>query len=371
MYTVFIDTNIFIKLGMKFTSGILLELERYCEQGHITLVFTDIVVAELKKHKRKPIIDAVERYISAKESLCSEYDAKIVGNYSDEQLKKQILNSEYSKIDNFFRICNAKKIPLDKLQLEQILDDYINVVFPFTNKKQYEFKDAMNISLIKYQKAHESDDENNFIIISEDNGFIESFKSDDGYSIYNNLFEFISLVRTDTDYFAHSIIPLQQYLKGEEFDNYIINVLESLDYTVFLDGYDDSDVIDVSNIEIKDIDFSINEMNGMPYLGELYLRYSLDAEYEFFDPYTSPYDSEDKVFIYENIVRGKNTFLVHVELPFRFRFDNQNIIDRNIDVDDYEVQAELTDSIELEVEYEGVQVALTEHDIDFDNYFVS
>ena len=109
----------------------------------------------------------------------------------------------------------------------------------------------------------------------------------------------------------------------------------------------------------------------MPYLGELYLSYSLDAEYEFFDPYTSPYDSEDKVFIYENIVRGKNTFLVHVELPFRFRFDNQNIIDRNIDVDDYEVQAELTDSIELEVEYEGVQVALTEHDIDFDNYFVS
>ena len=63
--------------------------------------------------------------------------------------------------------------------------------------------------------------------------------------------------------------------------------------------------------------------------------------------------------------------MVHVELPFRFRFDNQNIIDRNIDVDDYEVQAELTDSIELEVEYEGVQVALTEHDIDFDNYFVS
>ena len=62
------------------------------------------------------------------------------------------------------------------MQLEQILDDYINVVFPFTNKKQYEFKDAMNISLIKYQKAHESDDENNFIIISEDNGFIESFK---------------------------------------------------------------------------------------------------------------------------------------------------------------------------------------------------
>ena len=71
MYTVFIDTNIFIKLGMKFTSGILLELERYCEQGLITLVFTDVVVAELKKHKRKPTIDAIERYITAKILFCS------------------------------------------------------------------------------------------------------------------------------------------------------------------------------------------------------------------------------------------------------------------------------------------------------------
>lgn len=112
-------------------------------------------------------------------------------------------------------------------------------------------------------------------------------------------------------------------------------------------------------------------MNGMPYLGELYLTYSLDAEYEFFDPYTSPYDSEDKVFVYENIVRGKNTFLVRIELPFSFSFDNQNIIDRNIDIDDYKVQKELTDSIELEVQYDDVQVELTEHDIDFDNYFVS
>ncbi len=210
-----------------------------------------------------------------------------------------------------------------------------------------------------------------FIIISEDKGFIESFDLDDGYTIYNNLFEFISLVRADTDYFAHSISPLQSYLNGEKFNNYIIDVLQSLEYTVFLDGYDDSDVIDVSNIDIKDIDFSINSMNGMPYLGELYLTYSLDAEYEFFDPYTSPYDSEDKVFVYENIVRGKNTFLVRIELPFSFSFDNQNIIDRNIDIDDYKVQKELTDSIELEVQYDDVQVELTEHDIDFDNYFVS
>ena len=370
MYTVFIDTNIFLKLGMKFTSGILLELERYCEQGLITLVFTDVVVAELKKHKRKPTIDAIERYIAAKENLCSKYDAKLVDNYSNEQLQKQILNGEYSKIDQFFKLCSAKKIPLDKLQLEQILDDYINTVSPFTNKKQYEFKDAMNINLIKYQKG-QKDDDNNFIIISEDKGFIESFDLDDGYTIYNNLFEFISLVRADTDYFAHSISPLQSYLNGEKFNNYIIDVLQSLEYTVFLDGYDDSDVIDVSNIDIKDIDFSINSMNGMPYLGELYLTYSLDAEYEFFDPYTSPYDSEDKVFVYENIVRGKNTFLVRIELPFSFSFDNQNIIDRNIDIDDYKVQKELTDSIELEVQYDDVQVELTEHDIDFDNYFVS
>ena len=141
MYTVFIDTNIFIKLGMKFSSGILLELERYCEQGLITLVFTDVLVAELKKHKRKPALEAVERYISAKENLCSKYDAKIVDNCTNQQLQKQVLNREYSKIEQFFQLCNAKKISLDKLQLEQILDDYINTITPFTNKKQYEFKD--------------------------------------------------------------------------------------------------------------------------------------------------------------------------------------------------------------------------------------
>ena len=62
---------------------------------------------------------------------------------------------------------------------------------------------------------------------------------------------------------------------------------------------------------------------------------------------------------------------MRIELPFSFSFDNQNIIDRNIDIDDYKVQKELTDSIELEVQYDDVQVELTEHDIDFDNYFVS
>lgn len=371
MYTAFIDTNIFIKLGMKFSSGILLELERYCEQGLITLVFTDVLVAELKKHKKKPALEAVERYISAKENLCSKYDAKIVDNCTNQQLQKQVLNREYSKIEQFFQLCNAKKISLDKLQLEQILDDYINTIPPFTNKKQYEFKDAMNINLIKYLKSQDAADDNNIVIISEDNGFIESFNLEEGYIIYNNLFEFISLVRTATDYFAHSISPLQQYLKGEEFDNYIVNGLESLEYKVFLDGYDDSDVIDVSNINVQDIDFSINEMNGMPYLGELYLTYSLDVEYEFFDPYTSPYDSEDKVFIYENIIHGKDTFLVHIELPFSFSFDNKNIIDRNIAVDDCEVQKELTDSIEVEVQFDGTQVELTEQDIDFDSYFDS
>ena len=62
---------------------------------------------------------------------------------------------------------------------------------------------------------------------------------------------------------------------------------------------------------------------------------------------------------------------MHIELPFSFSFDNKNIIDRNIAVDDCEVQKELTDSIEVEVQFDGTQVELTEQDIDFDSYFDS
>ena len=185
MYKVFIDTNNIIKFSKTFDSGILAELVHYCREGIIDFLTTDIIISELKKNKRKPILDDVDKFISAKRTLGNKYSIKFSDIGSNDELADPILSNLYSKIDTFFRECGSNKLSLKKICFDKILDDYVNEVPPFTKGKPSEFKDAINIQLIK---SHQKQVDEIMHVISEDEGFCEAFNDIDKFKVHGGLY---------------------------------------------------------------------------------------------------------------------------------------------------------------------------------------
>lgn len=355
MYKVFIDTNNIIKFSKTFDSGILAELRHYCREGIIDFLTTDIIISELKKNKRKPILDDVNKFISAKQTLSNKYSIIFNDIKSNYKLADPILSSLYSKIDTFFKECGSNKLSLKKLCFDKILDDYINEVPPFTKGKPYEFKDAINIQLIK---SHQKQIDEMIHVISEDEGFCEAFNDIDKFKVHNNLFDFIKIVRMDNLPCVQSLALLEKYLQDEDFKKSIITgLVETVSYSISLDIFDDAEILEISDVKVNNIEFSIDgETDDLLKSGDLYISYSIEVFYEYFDPYSSPYDSETKSFVYHNIIKNTSRFDVDLVVPFVLEFEKKAPFDESKPL------SQLTDLIHVDVNFAKSEVLLTDYD---------
>lgn len=341
MVVVFIDTNVFKKEHYQFDSGDFEELSQYINLGHVTLLLTPVLIAELKYHYNE---DIIKKYMNSIDGLArnlKKYNIPIVATLTENEIKgkleeplnKFLLNPKHTHKD------------LAALDINLILEDYCNNNPPFTSSKRDEFKDAINIQLIKH---FHSNTHNTVYIVGDDCSFNEAFQNSDPQSF--KLFKTLN----DLNVTLRPLITDLQYL-----EEYLNGYIEETEFKIFLDDnlkdikkYSKmSGIIEVKSIQdidIKKSTFAITKISegncdgvinvegtlSLVYLRPVELSLGLDVKdvykrenvsFRGNIPYAITYKHElgdgDQQYISVNCIElNWNNFIVETPIDFLFNF---------------------------------------------------
>lgn len=285
---VFIDTNIVTSAKFQFYRGGLGELNRYIKENYVTLIVTPVLEAEFKHHYNDRLKELNNKY----NGLCNdlnEYDIKSPWESFQSDLNEKI----YLPLEEFLSRSENIKLDLSLECIKAIVDDYQVGRPPFSGSKKDEFKDAINIHLLKALKKSISEP---IHIVSTDEAFRQAFsESNHDFIVHNNINRFLPVIR--------QLKPGDKNI-GEVLTNYFNNVTfknEVISYLKNRDNYKPVDynirIQSVKSVEQLDFTFALSSLTQKECEGILYIKglayvsfISLDAGMVFFDDFDNPID---------------------------------------------------------------------------------
>lgn len=285
---VFIDTNIVTSAKFQFYRGGLGELNRYIKENYVTLIVTSVLEAEFKHHYNDRLKELNNKY----NGLCNdlnEYDIKSPWESFQSDLNEKI----YLPLEEFLSRSENIKLDLSLECIKAIVDDYQVGRPPFSGSKKDEFKDAINIHLLKALKKSISEP---IHIVSTDEAFRQAFsESNHDFIVHNNINRFLPVIR--------QLKPGDKNI-GEVLTNYFNNVTfknEVISYLKNRDNYKPVDynirIQSVKSVEQLDFTFALSSLAQKECEGILYIKglayvsfISLDAGMVFFDDFDNPID---------------------------------------------------------------------------------
>lgn len=221
MVVVFIDTNVFKKEHYQFDSGDFEELSQYINLGHVTLLLTPVLIAELKYHYNEDIIKKYMNSITGLARNLKKYNIPIVDTLTEAEIKGKL----EEPLNRFLLNPKHTHKDLTELDINLILEDYCNNNPPFTSSKRDEFKDAINVQLIKH---FHSTTHNTVYIVGDDCSFNEAFQNSDpqSFKLFKTLNDLNISLRplvTDLQYLDEY---LNDYMGQIEFKNSLVDNLK-------------------------------------------------------------------------------------------------------------------------------------------------
>jgi hypothetical protein len=217
---VFIDTGVFKSAHFHFKTGVISELMNYAQNGLVKIILTPVLEAELRKHFEKEFNEVWEKYTFLKNKFLN-YDIDCTDGLSDNDIEAKIRSS----FNSFLSSPDHIMLALEEIDWEKILSDYQNNRAPFSNNKNDEFKDSLNIQLLNKYKMEISE---KIHIVSTDKEFRDAFSELEGFEVYVSLKEFIPIVRALEPKYQHMEDLLKSYLLNHHFyeqvDHYLGDV---------------------------------------------------------------------------------------------------------------------------------------------------
>lgn len=301
---VFIDTNIVTSAKFQFYRGRLGELNRYIKENQVTLILTSVLEAEFIRHYNDRFKELNDEYNGLCKDL-EEYDIKSPWKSFQNDLNKKI----YLPLKEFLTNPQNIKLELSKDCIESIVEDYREGKPPFGKSKKDEFKDAINIHLLKELKKSISEP---IHIVSTDELFREAFsKSNHDFITHNNITQFLPVLRQLKPGDKNIGELLTKHFASAEFKDEAISYLENrdiyeaVDYNICIQW--------VESVAQLDFSFALTSLVGKNCEGVLYIQglaYVLftntGAEAVFFDDSGNPID-----------VMFRGTVLINTSIPFK------------------------------------------------------
>lgn len=301
---VFIDTNIVTSANFQFYRGGLGELNRYIKENQVTLILTSVLEAEFIRH----CSDRFKALNDAYNVLCKdleEYDIKSPWKSFQNDLNEKI----YIPLEDFLANSQNIKLELSKDCIESIVEDYREGKPPFGKSKKDEFKDAINIHLLKEFKKSIPEP---IHIVSTDELFREAFcKSNHDFITHKNINQFLPVLRQLKTGDKNIGELLTKYFDRVEFKDEAIlylgnrNIYKAVNYNICIQW--------VESVAQLDFSFALTSLVGKNCEGVLYIQglaYVLfsntGAEAVFFDDSGNPID-----------VMFRGTVLINTSIPFK------------------------------------------------------
>ena len=381
VYRVFLDTNIYDAANYSFRNALFLRIENLSRSGHLQLVINAVVEGEVRGHISERIKKAVkglekatkDRVFAGFRSIPG-FQEKLIINDSAEWVKCSL--DEFS---SFLDSCSVRRITLNGIDVEKMLDDYFQQRLPFEQKKPDEFKDAIAIRslILDMMEADNETDIIQYCVVSEDKGFREAVKNaiarqpiEDYTIIFDSLVAF-------TDYLAEMDNQMQfmlRYLKSDYGHDLLIDAvkeaMEASSYEIIqFDEITEQEVFDVEIITATPHAISLTNTAGTPDILETVIEGEAEVvvDYTFNDENQSYYDKERGSFVYLVSVAAMSSHRIKFSIPISFivseclaedeelENDNDEVFDaKKMELDGY-VEQSFDLTVENRISYEELE----------------
>lgn len=184
MIYLFIDSNIFIGSNYDFEAIQFLRLKYLLKLNFATLLYTDVINGEVRSHLTIDLEKNIKEYNKIKVKVCGALHGDSKYKSIDPKIAIKDAMKEW---DNLLANKSVMKLSLDKVNVNDLVENYFNKRLPFSNDKPNEFKDSINaLALLEFA----SEINEKISIISKDNGFRESFANNELFEVFEKPREF-------------------------------------------------------------------------------------------------------------------------------------------------------------------------------------
>ncbi|MBJ8417467.1 PIN domain-containing protein [Acinetobacter courvalinii] len=324
---IFIDTCAFENKNFQFGSHALQTLEELLEYNKIQLLITDITKNEIKSHiikKSEEAIKELNNYMDEKGKILRAAPELPLNSIFSKTKKQEVYENIISKFEAFLDYPNVETVPINNVNPDIVFEKYFTKQPPFINEnKKNEFPDAFVLEAIK---AVAQSRMLKIYIISSDKDMLSFAEQNECCIPLQSINELLDLVlRNDKELsqpieFADSIF---ERLRNEIFKLTRETLIEAqfevqLDAPDFYDSIDEVYDIVIDNIDIKNK--KLIEVTSENAQYEVEFEVEVTASYLLPDYDNSPWDPEDKVYIFlrnEEVIKSyKQNYLAHIALSF-------------------------------------------------------
>jgi len=322
---VFIDTCAYKNKNFQFGDHTLLKLQNLLEEDKIQLLITDITIKEIEGHLLKMSASAIKKlkdYIHADGKILRATPELTIHSIFDSITKHDIYNSINSKFNEFLDSPRVENVSIKDVNPEVVFNKYFLNEPPFISEaKKHEFPDAFVLEAVKdVAKSRLL----KIYIISTD-GDMKAYAENDENCIHlSSIDELVDLVlRNDQELlepitFADSVfLSLEGEIKQRAKD-----ILSESQFEAEFEGFEYLDE-EVYELEIDKIDISnktLIEVSNESAEYELEFEVELTATYMLPDYDNSPWDPEDKVYVFlrkhEITKTHKQKYSANIEISY-------------------------------------------------------
>lgn len=351
IYRVFLDTNIYDAANYSFRNASFSRLCSLAESGQLQLVINSVIEGEVQAH----ISERVKK--SVKELERATRDSAFASFRNIPEYKEKLIISDFQEwvscaLDEFSRFlssCSVRRIPLNGIDVEEMVDDYFQHNLPFENNKPEEFKDAIAVRslILDMIEADEETDIIQYCIVSADKGFREAVKkSVSGCPIEDYTIIFENLVGF-TDYLAEMDKQMQfmlRYLKSHYGHDLMYDaVKEALEASTYeikrFDEVIEQEIVDCEIVAANPHAISLTNTAGTPDIFETVIEGLADiiVDYTYNDESQSYYDKELGSYICLVSVSATATHRIKFIIPMSFIVNECLAEDQELESTDDEV----------------------------------
>lgn len=319
---VFIDTSAYESKNFQFGAHSLGRLQELVEEQKIHLLITDVTRREIESHLEKKSEDAASKIKKFRKDAMFLRNTPelachgIFTNVEADEIQNIVHNKFSELVDNGF----VETISVDIVNPQVVFNAYFDNLPPFNNEsKKHEFPDAFVLEAVKKISLER---DHSVYIVSSDSDMRSVCASVNNFIHLNSVDELINLtLRSDSAYaeptqFADEIF---EQLK----DKIIADALAVLKESEF--NYADADPYDdvINSINIESIAISNKNLQDVDAAHAEYViefEVIVIADYEFPDYDRSPWDHEDKhyVFVLKNelTLKHKECYTAYLTLTY-------------------------------------------------------
>ena len=332
IYRVFLDTNIYDAANYSFRIASFSRLRSLAESGQLQLVINSVIEGEVRTHISERVKKAVKELEKAtRDSAFAGF--RNITRYQEQLIisdTQEWVNRAFDEFDNFLSSCSVRRIPLNGIDVEKMIDDYFQQNPPFEKKKPEEFKDAIAVRslVLDMIEAEEGTDIIQYCIVSADKGFREAVKmAISGCPIKDYTIIFENLVGF-TDYLAELDKQMQfmlRYLKSDYGHDLLYDaVKEALKASTYeLTQFNEvtaQEIVDYEVVAANPHAVSLTNTAGTPDIFETVIEgwADISVDYSYNDESQFYYDKEHGSYVYLVSVSATATHRIKFSIPMSF-----------------------------------------------------